>query len=64
MGANERRNEIIEVLSRRRHETMKNIATKFCQRFSTSISDNEAFYAVLILPGVAPNTSKMWMGVL
>lgn len=37
-------NEIIEVLSCRKHETMENLATKFCQRFSASLSDNEAFY--------------------
>lgn len=44
MGANERLNEIIEVLSRRRHETTENLAAKFCQRFSTSLSDNEDYY--------------------
>ncbi len=29
MGVNERRNEIMEVLCRRRHDTMQNLATEF-----------------------------------
>jgi hypothetical protein len=44
VGANERRNEIMEILRCKRHKKMENLATKFGQRFSTSISDDEAFY--------------------